>query len=98
MKGGESVQCSCWDKFRINIRTEDSIRTEMLNSSDDSMFAYVRASNNTEHDKKGGAYLDAVLRGLGLLLAHAAQHGHKADVHEQHVVAPGCELELPQRL
>jgi hypothetical protein len=39
-----------------------------------------------------------VLRGLGLLLAHAAQHRHQAHVHDEYVGAAHYELELPQRL
>lgn len=39
-----------------------------------------------------------MLRGLGLLLAHDAQHGHEAHVHNAHVLRPHAELELAQRL
>ncbi len=41
---------------------------------------------------------DAVLCRLRLLLAHGAQHRHKADVHDAEVAGPHPELELPQRL
>jgi hypothetical protein len=39
-----------------------------------------------------------VLCRLRLLLAHGAQHRHKADVHDAEVAGPHPELELPQRL
>ena len=42
--------------------------------------------------------LHRVLRGLRLLLADGAEHGHERHVEEAHVLAADAELELAQRL
>lgn len=39
-----------------------------------------------------------MLRGLGLLLAHRAQHRHQAHEDQAEVLAAHAELELPERL
>lgn len=43
---------------------------------------------------KGAQDGHAVLRGLGLLLAHHAQHGHQAHMHHAEVARAHSELKL----
>lgn len=49
-------------------------------------------------DAQRAQHRHAVLRRLGLLLAHDAQHRHQADVHHAEVAGAHFELKLPQRL
>mmetsp|Transcript_80334 Transcript_80334/g.194760 ORF Transcript_80334/g.194760 Transcript_80334/m.194760 type:complete len:390 (-) Transcript_80334:508-1677(-) len=56
------------------------------------------ADEEVGHQADGAQLLHRVLRGLGLLLAHRAEHRHEGHVEEADVLALDAELELPQRL
>ena len=64
------------------------------------MGACLRRAADEEVGGEAGGHqvLDAVLRRLGLLLAHHADHRHERDVEEEDVLAADAELELAQRL
>lgn len=56
------------------------------------------ASQHGRVQPQGAKHGDAVLSGLGLLLAHHTQNWHQAHVHDAEVTGAHTEVELAQRL